>query len=219
MFWYTHFYAAVCLYGSAAVGKILLIHTLARNLYYGGVSGVDLSERFFDVSLLLWCCVLLFLTQRGLCSAYVPMMMVVFPLASKLLLTKHFRARATDTRAARSGRTGERSDSVMDNSLDYSGMQHITPHIPQTTTASHTCSARREEQRAYLRLPCSCRSSPGQNELVSFLLPESLQKLRCRSGSYSRQATEWGTLKDLRAKGDEVRVIFIMNQEMILMTS
>ncbi|KAF4099004.1 endoplasmic reticulum metallopeptidase 1 isoform X2 [Onychostoma macrolepis] len=93
MFWYTHFYAAVCLYGSAATGKILLIHTLAKNLYYGGVSGVDLSERFFDVSLLLWCSALLFLTQRGLCSAYVPMMMVVFPLASKLLLTKHFRAR------------------------------------------------------------------------------------------------------------------------------
>ncbi|KAL0199051.1 hypothetical protein M9458_007591, partial [Cirrhinus mrigala] len=30
MFWYTHFYAAVCLYGSAAVGIILLIHTLAK---------------------------------------------------------------------------------------------------------------------------------------------------------------------------------------------
>ncbi|XP_050960271.1 endoplasmic reticulum metallopeptidase 1 isoform X3 [Labeo rohita] len=35
MFWYSHFYAAVCLYGSVAVGKILLIHTLAKNLYYG----------------------------------------------------------------------------------------------------------------------------------------------------------------------------------------
>ncbi|XP_043090301.1 endoplasmic reticulum metallopeptidase 1 isoform X3 [Puntigrus tetrazona] len=93
MFWYTHFYAAVCLYGSAAAGKILLIHTLARNLYYGGVSGVDLAERFFDVGLLLWCGVLLFFTQRGLCSAYVPMMMVVFPLAGKLLLSGHFRAR------------------------------------------------------------------------------------------------------------------------------
>ncbi|XP_067232920.1 endoplasmic reticulum metallopeptidase 1 [Chanodichthys erythropterus] len=93
MFWYSHFYAAVCLYGSVAVGKILLIHTLAKNLYYGSVSRVDLAELFFDVSLLLWCCVLLFLTQRSLCSAYVPMMMVVFPLASKLLLRKHFRAR------------------------------------------------------------------------------------------------------------------------------
>ncbi|CAM4663254.1 unnamed protein product [Leuciscus chuanchicus] len=106
MFWYTHFYAAVCLYGSVAAGKMLLIHTLAKNLYYGvsegtkhththtrSASRVYLSDLFFDVSLLLWCCALLFLTQRGLCSAYVPMMMVVFPLASKLMLRKHFRAR------------------------------------------------------------------------------------------------------------------------------
>lgn len=34
MFWYTHFYAAVSLYGSAAAGMILLIHTLAKSLYY-----------------------------------------------------------------------------------------------------------------------------------------------------------------------------------------
>lgn len=43
MFWYTHFYAAICLYGAAATGKIILIHTLAKNLYYG-VSGV-LTDR------------------------------------------------------------------------------------------------------------------------------------------------------------------------------
>lgn len=35
MFWYSHFYASICLYGSAAMGKIILIHTLAKNLYYG----------------------------------------------------------------------------------------------------------------------------------------------------------------------------------------
>ncbi|CAM4274204.1 unnamed protein product [Leuciscus chuanchicus] len=89
MFWYTHFYAAVSLYGSAAAGMILLIHTLAKSLYYRCVRSanrVDLAELFFDVSLLLWCCLLLFLTVHGLCSAYVPMMMVVFPLVSKVLL-------------------------------------------------------------------------------------------------------------------------------------
>ncbi|XP_073791708.1 endoplasmic reticulum metallopeptidase 1 [Danio rerio] len=93
MFWYTHFYAAVCLYGSAAAAKIILIHTLAKNLYYTGVSAVDLAELFFDVGLLLWCCALVFLTLNGLCSAYVPMMMVVFPLLSKVLLRTHFRAK------------------------------------------------------------------------------------------------------------------------------
>lgn len=35
MFWYNHFYASVCLYGAAATGKMILIHTLAKNLYYG----------------------------------------------------------------------------------------------------------------------------------------------------------------------------------------
>lgn len=40
MFWYNHFYTSICLYGAAATGKIILIHTLAKNLYYG------VSERF-----------------------------------------------------------------------------------------------------------------------------------------------------------------------------
>ncbi|XP_048013228.1 endoplasmic reticulum metallopeptidase 1-like isoform X3 [Megalobrama amblycephala] len=93
MFWYTHFYAAVCLYGSAATGTIVLIHTLTKDIFYRSTSRVYLAELFFDVSLLLWCFLLLILTMCGFCSAYVPMMMVVFPLISKLLLRKHFRAR------------------------------------------------------------------------------------------------------------------------------
>lgn len=35
MFWYNHFYTSICLYGAAATGKIVLIHTLAKNLHYG----------------------------------------------------------------------------------------------------------------------------------------------------------------------------------------
>nr|XP_061800741.1 endoplasmic reticulum metallopeptidase 1-like [Nerophis lumbriciformis] len=93
MFWYTHFYASVCLYGSAATGKIVLVHTLAKNLYYRGMRLTELGELYFDVSLLLWCCSLVWMTQRGLCSAYVPMLMVAFPLATKLLLSKEFKNR------------------------------------------------------------------------------------------------------------------------------
>ncbi|XP_066502735.1 endoplasmic reticulum metallopeptidase 1 [Hoplias malabaricus] len=91
MFWFSHFYTSVFLYGSAAVGKMLLIHTLAKNLYYTGTRRLDLADLHFDVSVLLWCCVLVYLTQRGLCSAYVPMLMVSFPLATKLLLSNHFK--------------------------------------------------------------------------------------------------------------------------------
>ncbi|KAI2644857.1 Endoplasmic reticulum metallopeptidase 1 [Labeo rohita] len=123
MFWYTHFYAGVCLYGSAAISIILLIHTLAKipccrrtevtdlmetdgdshelllqkmplfHRWGRSVRRVDLADIFFDVSLLFWSCVLFFFTHRGWCSAYVPMIMVVFPLICKLLLTKLFRDR------------------------------------------------------------------------------------------------------------------------------
>ncbi|XP_010736608.2 endoplasmic reticulum metallopeptidase 1 [Larimichthys crocea] len=93
MFWYDHFYASICLYGTAATGKMILIHTLAKNLYFGGVRLVELADLYFDVSLLLWCCSLVWLTQQGLCSAYVPMLMVAFPLATKLLLAKEFKHR------------------------------------------------------------------------------------------------------------------------------
>ncbi|XP_034458493.1 endoplasmic reticulum metallopeptidase 1 [Hippoglossus hippoglossus] len=93
MFWYNHFYASICLYGTAAAGKMILIHTLAKNLYYGGVRLVELGDLYFDVSLLLWCCSLVWLTQQGLCSAYVPMLMVAFPLVTKLLLAREFKHR------------------------------------------------------------------------------------------------------------------------------
>uniref|UniRef100_A0A673GY95 Endoplasmic reticulum metallopeptidase 1 n=1 Tax=Sinocyclocheilus rhinocerous TaxID=307959 RepID=A0A673GY95_9TELE len=315
MFWYSHFYAAVCLYGSAAVGKILLIHTLAKNLYYGGVSGVDLSERFFDVSLLLWCCALLFLTQRGLCSAYVPMMMVVFPLASKLLLTKHFRARGASLQYSVLyltglavpyvhimfliwvvfeiftpilGRSGteippdvvlaslitlatvilssyfmhfiyltcstrrilaglgsvfvlmfvlvccglffpysadpssprpkrifvqhstrvlhaldgavERSDSgLWINSLDYSGMQHITPHIPQI---NDSIRSRCSEQLPYCGFPwfLPVKSLVKKNWYLP--APEVSPEAPLQFRLLSRQDTEWGTVKmSFEAKG------------------
>ncbi|TNM91994.1 hypothetical protein fugu_019006 [Takifugu bimaculatus] len=98
MFWYDHFYTSICLYGAAATGKIILIHTLAKNLYYGGVRLVELGDLYFDVSLLLWCCSLVWLTQQGLCSAYVPMLMVAFPLVTRILLAKEFKHRGASLR-------------------------------------------------------------------------------------------------------------------------
>uniref|UniRef100_A0A673YA56 Endoplasmic reticulum metallopeptidase 1 n=1 Tax=Salmo trutta TaxID=8032 RepID=A0A673YA56_SALTR len=90
MFWYNDFYTCIFMYGSAATGTMVLIHTLAKNLYYG-VSCV--GELYFDVSLLLWCGALVYLTANGLCSAYVPMLMVAFPLTTKLLLAREFKLR------------------------------------------------------------------------------------------------------------------------------
>ncbi|XP_029371906.1 endoplasmic reticulum metallopeptidase 1 isoform X2 [Echeneis naucrates] len=99
MFWYNHFYSSICLYGAAATGKMIFIHTLAKNLYYGVTKDQTfLGDLYFDVSLLLWCCSLVWLTQQGLCSAYVPMLMVSFPLATRLLLAKEFKHRGASVK-------------------------------------------------------------------------------------------------------------------------
>ncbi|XP_056444517.1 endoplasmic reticulum metallopeptidase 1 [Gadus chalcogrammus] len=98
MFWYQHFYAAVCLYGPVAAGSMVLVHTLAKNLYYGGVRLVELAELYFDVSLLLWCCSLVLFTLQGLCSAYVPLLMVAFPLVAKILLASEFKHRGASAK-------------------------------------------------------------------------------------------------------------------------
>lgn len=54
---------------------------------------MELGDLYFDVSLLLWCCGLVWLTQQDLCSAYVPMLMVAFPLVTRLLLASEFKHR------------------------------------------------------------------------------------------------------------------------------
>lgn len=75
----------------------LFVHVphVLRHLCFAvqGVRLVELGDLYFDVSLLLWCCSLVWLTQQGLCSAYVPMLMVAFPLATRLLLAKEFKHR------------------------------------------------------------------------------------------------------------------------------
>ncbi|XP_069776906.1 endoplasmic reticulum metallopeptidase 1 [Narcine bancroftii] len=91
MFWYSHFYVSVVLYGSIALAKLMLIHTLAKNLYYRNVNKFYLSELYFDVALTIWCCILIYFTQRDLCSAYVPALWVAFPLLLKLLIGKELK--------------------------------------------------------------------------------------------------------------------------------
>ncbi|KAJ7986832.1 hypothetical protein DPEC_G00332500 [Dallia pectoralis] len=113
MFWYSNLYAGIFLYGSAATGMMVLIHTVAKNNYcsvcrrpacrsacWSACQPVrqrlvrqELGELYFDVSLLLWCFALIYLTAKEVSSAYIPMLMVAFPLVTKLLLTREFRLR------------------------------------------------------------------------------------------------------------------------------
>uniref|UniRef100_A0A8C7KFA6 Endoplasmic reticulum metallopeptidase 1 n=1 Tax=Oncorhynchus kisutch TaxID=8019 RepID=A0A8C7KFA6_ONCKI len=63
-----------------------------------GVRRLEVGELYFDVSLLLWCGALVYFTAHGLCSAYVPMLMVAFPLATKLLLAREFKLRGASVK-------------------------------------------------------------------------------------------------------------------------
>ncbi|KAE8632937.1 hypothetical protein XENTR_v10001720 [Xenopus tropicalis] len=86
LFWYTHFYVSVFLYGSAAVAKLILVHSLAKTFFFAGASSQYLGDVFFDISLIIWCIPLVLLTQSGLCSAYFFAAWIIFPLLTKLLL-------------------------------------------------------------------------------------------------------------------------------------
>lgn len=50
--WYNHFYVSVCLYGTAAVAKIIFIHTLAKRFYY--VVSVGLFYWFLSATFKDW---------------------------------------------------------------------------------------------------------------------------------------------------------------------
>ncbi|XP_028349766.1 endoplasmic reticulum metallopeptidase 1 isoform X4 [Physeter macrocephalus] len=89
--WYNHFYISVCLYGTAAVAKIIFIHTLAKRFHYVNASDQYLGEVFFDVSLFVHCGFLTALTYQGLCSAFISAVWVAFPLLTKLCVHKDFK--------------------------------------------------------------------------------------------------------------------------------
>lgn len=89
--WYNHFYVSVCLYGTAAIAKIIFIHTLAKEFYYVNASDQYLGELFFDISLFVHCGFLIAFTYRGLCSAFLSAIWVIFPLLTKLCLHKDFK--------------------------------------------------------------------------------------------------------------------------------
>ncbi|XP_053322000.1 endoplasmic reticulum metallopeptidase 1 [Spea bombifrons] len=90
LFWYTHFYVSVGLYGSAALAKLILVHTLAKNIYYKSTNSQYLGDLFFDVTLITWCVPLVLVTHSGLCSAYFFALWVIFPLLTKLSIQQEF---------------------------------------------------------------------------------------------------------------------------------
>nr|XP_060618274.1 endoplasmic reticulum metallopeptidase 1 [Anolis sagrei ordinatus] len=89
--WYTHFYVSVFLYGSAALAKIILVHTLAKTFYYKHTNEQFLAEIFFDVPVVFWSISLASLTYLGVSSAFVCAIWVAFPLLTKLMTYKELK--------------------------------------------------------------------------------------------------------------------------------
>nr|XP_009667581.1 PREDICTED: endoplasmic reticulum metallopeptidase 1 [Struthio camelus australis] len=96
--WYTHFYVSFSLYGTAAIAKLILVHTLAKKFFYKNMNEQYLGDVFFDASLMIWSIALAVLTQIGLCSAFICTLWVAFPLITKLMIHKEFRQRGVTMR-------------------------------------------------------------------------------------------------------------------------
>ncbi|XP_055434122.1 endoplasmic reticulum metallopeptidase 1 isoform X3 [Bubalus kerabau] len=123
--WYNHFYVSVCLYGTAAVAKIIFIHTLAKRFYYV-INFIYLakSTKRTMLSLTLVCTVTFLLVCSG----------TFFPYSSNPASPKPkrvFLQHTTRTFHDLDGNVVKRDSGVWINGFDYTGMSHITPHIPE----------------------------------------------------------------------------------------
>uniref|UniRef100_A0AC11DKA7 Endoplasmic reticulum metallopeptidase 1 n=1 Tax=Ovis aries TaxID=9940 RepID=A0AC11DKA7_SHEEP len=123
--WYNHFYVSVCLYGTAAVAKIIFIHTLAKRFYYV-INFIYLakSTKRTMLSLTLVCTVTFLLVCSG----------TFFPYSSNPASPKPkrvFLQHITRTFHDLDGNVVKRDSGVWINGFDYTGMSHITPHISE----------------------------------------------------------------------------------------
>ncbi|XP_069330294.1 endoplasmic reticulum metallopeptidase 1 isoform X2 [Eulemur rufifrons] len=123
--WYNHFYVSVCLYGSAAVAKIIFIHTLAKRFYYM-INFIYLakSTKKTMLTLTLMCTITFLLVCSG----------TFFPYSSNPANPKPkrvFLQHMTRTFHDVEGNVVKRDSGIWINGFDYTGMSHITPHIPE----------------------------------------------------------------------------------------
>ncbi|MEQ2191669.1 hypothetical protein XENOCAPTIV_000919, partial [Xenoophorus captivus] len=160
MFWYTHFYAAICLYGAAATGKIILIQTLAKNLYYGvslfsesflsDSKGSIQNQTACTFSEHLGCG----LVQQAVLSVVcLPHRVYVWWSWAVCILTSACCCGAAAWCGSPSGACGQvesRDSGIWINSFDFTAVQHITPHIPEINDSIRT---RCREDRPFCGYP------------------------------------------------------------------
>ncbi|XP_055150283.1 endoplasmic reticulum metallopeptidase 1 isoform X6 [Symphalangus syndactylus] len=123
--WYNHFYVSVCLYGTATVAKIIFMHTLAKRFYYM-INFIYLakSTKKTMLTLTLVCAITFLLVCSG----------TFFPYSSNPANPKPkrvFLQHMTRTFHDLEGNAVKRDSGIWINGFDYTGISHITPHIPE----------------------------------------------------------------------------------------
>uniref|UniRef100_A0A673VFL4 Endoplasmic reticulum metallopeptidase 1 n=1 Tax=Suricata suricatta TaxID=37032 RepID=A0A673VFL4_SURSU len=123
--WYNHFYVSVCLYGTAAAAKIILIHTLAKRFHYV-INFIYLARSTTRTMLLLTlvCAATLLLVCSG---AFFPYSSQPASPRPKRVFLQHM----TRTFHDLDGNVVQRDSGIWINGFDYTGMAHVTPHVPE----------------------------------------------------------------------------------------
>uniref|UniRef100_A0A3P8XQI1 Endoplasmic reticulum metallopeptidase 1 n=1 Tax=Esox lucius TaxID=8010 RepID=A0A3P8XQI1_ESOLU len=138
MFWYSNLYAGIFLYGSAATGMMVLIHTVAKNLYYR-IHFIYLvrSTKGLLASLGTVFTVFLLLVFCGLFFPYTADPSAPRP---KRVFIQHITSTIHDL----DGQVESKDSGLLINSEDFTDMQHITPLIPEinNTVRRESCHVR-----------------------------------------------------------------------------
>ncbi|XP_042577106.1 endoplasmic reticulum metallopeptidase 1-like isoform X3 [Cyprinus carpio] len=177
MFWYSHIHAAVFLYGSAAVCILLLIHTLVKNRCYR-IHFIYLSRGTKRVLAVLGSVFMLMFVLVS-CGLFFPYSADPSSPRPKRVFVQHI----TRSFHTLNGSLQSSDSGLCINDLDYTGMQHITPHIPQI---NDSISTHCQDWLPYYGYTRKSWYLPAPE--VSPKAPLEVQLL-------SRQETQWGTVK------------------------
>ncbi|XP_015194061.2 endoplasmic reticulum metallopeptidase 1 isoform X2 [Lepisosteus oculatus] len=186
MFWYNHFYVSICLYGSAAAGKMILIHTLAKNLYYGlhFIYLVRSTKKVLAVLGAVFAVVLVLVS----CGLFFPYSDNPSNPRPKRVFLQHTTRMFHDVH----GQVERKDSGVWINGFDYTGMRYITPHIPEI---NDTIRAKCEDSHPFCGFPwfLPVRFLVRKNWYLP--APEVSPKMPLQFQLVSREETDWGTTK------------------------
>uniref|UniRef100_A0AAZ3RSJ5 Endoplasmic reticulum metallopeptidase 1 n=1 Tax=Oncorhynchus tshawytscha TaxID=74940 RepID=A0AAZ3RSJ5_ONCTS len=186
MFWYNDFYTCIFMYGSAATGTMVLIHTLAKNLYYGlHFIYLARSTKWLLAGLGTVFTVFLVLV---LCGMFFPYTADPSGPRPKRVFLQH----TTRTFHGLDGQVKSRDSGLWINSFDYTGMQHITPIIPEINDTIRTSC---QEDRPFCGYPWFLPVKFLVKKNWYLPAPEVFPRSPIEFQVLSKEQTKWGTVK------------------------